>query len=192
MKWKCENCPEGPCRFECNYEYWTVFHQRCPLINAVANWQKMSDEEPEPEKEKWWGYWIKPGNYIYVDATKNIANCKGIFRIVGTQNGMWLDLEHRFTKKKFYFGEMLVIDFIKKYEVRQVFPKPYTFETAPVVLKVRRKEDGMKDIMRLKLSAQNGAYWDEMFGYRSISYDELLQNWEQLDGWPCGTFDEEE
>lgn len=198
MKWKCAECIYGPCVYEsaCDDNI-AAITEKCPRAFNSVVWKIMCKEKPEREDETGLPEWLKVGNFIYMDPTNqpttgDVRLSKGIFKIADIEGGYNLMLESRYDKHFFQVVTLLGRNTIARLNMRHVFPKPYTFETAPVILKVRRKEDGMKDIMRLKLSAKNGAYWDDMFGYRSISYDELLQNWEQLDGWPVGTFEEEE
>ena len=188
MKWKCNNCMYGPCVYESyncrEYDDINPKIEKCPRGMFAAIWL-MSDEEPEQKRNNGLPEWLKVGNFVVFDKNKIVVRIDGY-----DVNEHTISLSGRNIFGKPYRNDIHCL--AGWGEARVVFPRPYTFETAPEILKVRRKEDGMKDIMRLKLSAKNGAYWDDMFGYRSILYDELLQKWEQLDGWPCGTFDEEE
>lgn len=59
---------------------------------------------------------------------------------------------------------------------------PYTFETGPLVERVRRKKDGQVFIVHLQ---RDGKYYSVDFGHKTA--EQLFTDFEQLSGEPCGT-----
>ena len=176
----------GPCVYEsASDDDYLMRTDKCPRGALITRWKKMSVEEPEQKGKIGLPEWLKVGNFVVFDKEKIVRLIEGYDVNQHTISIAYKNILGKLDRCDVQCGDSWG-------KARVVFPQPYTFETAPEILKARRKGDGQKDIFRLKLSCKDGAaYWDDIFGYRPIPFDEALQNWEQLDGWPCGTFDEE-
>lgn len=190
MKWKCTKCSYGPCVYQTGYSK-MLMDTRCfndmDMENTKANWRPMSGEEPERKEESGLPEWLRVGNFV------KFGGCNPVCRIEG------YDTEQKILSisRKVWREDRTVKDDVHCEagwgEAQVVFPKPYTFDTAPVMFKAQRKADGAKVV--LCLDAHNncltafGAVGET--GTIFISFADVLRYYEQLDGWPCGTFDEE-
>lgn len=153
--------------------------------------------DPERKEESGLPEWLKVGNFVWIDATMEIikggaASYKGVYRIEKIEHGFMLVLRKRGDNDMMQIActESAII---RRVNMRQVFPKPYTFDTAPVIFKARRKADGAKVV--LCLAASNNCLTAFCAigetGTIFISFADVLRYYEQMDGWPCGTFDED-
>lgn len=202
MKWKCTKCSYGPCVYQTAGYSKMLMDTRCfndmDMENTKANWIPMSDEEPEQKEESGLPEWLKVGNFVWLDATTVIVNGdaeshKGVYRIENIEKRFLLVLKKRGDEDVVQLA-CSGLETLRRIKMHQVFPRPYTFETAPVAFKVRRKADGMNAI--LDLGCRNDGFQEFAiiapgFGARFVSFADALRVYEQLDGWPCGTFDEE-
>lgn len=202
MKWKCNNCMYGPCVYESyncrEYDDINPKIEKCPRGMFAAIWL-MSDEEPERKEESGLPEWLRVGIFVWLDATTVIVDGdaeshKGGYRIENIEKRFLLVLKKRGDEDVVQLA-CSGLETLRRIKMHQVFPRPYTFETAPVVFKVRRKADGMNAILDLCLrndGFQGFAIIAPGFGGSFVSFADALRVYEQLDGWPCGTFDEEE
>ena len=202
MKYNCKNCAYGPCVYECAKSEGNDYMdetKECPRGVILADWKPMTGEEPGLDAETGLPGWLKVGNFIYMDATNQSVKdnnyrgvSRGIYKITRvSEDSLYIEWEHDRGQgsSKIPLPDSKMIEILK---IRPVFPNPYTFETAPVFMKVRKKADGERDILCLFISRKGEADLGSCRTHEKISFEEALRDYEQLDGWPCGTFDEGE
>ena len=189
----------GPCVYEsASNDDYLVNTEKCMQESRPANWKKMSVEEPEQKRETGLPDWLKVGNFVWLDAGfMSIKNPKyqgvprGIYKIISIKSDS-LSIESIHDRGNGYFkipwGDA---DEIQRLSMRPVYPKLYTFETAPLSMKVRRRADGKNDILRLGINHSTESFLS-LSKFAVVSFYEALRDYEQVDGWPCGTFDGED
>ena len=187
MKWKCNACVWGPCVYEsASDDDYLMSVDICPRGACITRWQKMSVEEPEQKGKIGLPDWLRVGNFVVFHGCNTVCRIEGYDteqKILSISRKVWR--EDRTVKDDVHCGAGWG-------EARVVFPNPYTFETAPVVLKVRRKGYLENDLLQLFFPSYGEAYFVSYRGSKNISFSEILRDYEQLDGWPCGTFDGED
>lgn len=178
MKWKCDyGCQDGPCLYEGNAVPSCCINWR----EYSAGWKKV-EEEPERKEESGLPEWLKVGNFVVFENERSVYIIEGY-----DVNQHTISIAYKNIFGKLDHSDVHCGDGWGK--ARVVFPKPYTFETAPVMLKIRRKLDLKNRIV--KLHCFDGQTWGYLNEYSAFSFENILNDYEQLDGWPCGTFDEE-
>lgn len=169
----------------------------CPRGALITRWQKMSGEEPEQKIDNRLPDWLRVGRFVWMDPEKIIVHggaesAKGVFRIESIENGFLVIAKKQYDKDLTQIA-VTSSETIGQVNMRPVSPKPYTFDTAPVIFKARRKVDDSRVV--LAVDVQNNSFTGfggiGEHGTIFISFADVLRDYEQLDGWPCGTFDEE-
>src|SRR5690606_30078410 len=65
--------------------------------------------------------------------------------------------------------------------------EPWTFENGPEKLKVRSKDDGTFGVAELYPTGYTVFYSTDPDDWKDLTFAELADQFEQLDGTPCGT-----
>ena len=185
MKWKCAECIYGPCVYEsaCDDNI-AVITEKCPRAFHSVVWKIMSDEKPERDDETGLPEWLKVGNFIRI-RTRPVFRIDGYDRDTNTFAVSYKNIFGRSEKSENFH----IKDFST---VRQVFPKPYTFETAPLLVKAQMKRSGEKDFLRLYMSCKGDSLFHSSRLGLFVLFEDVLRDYETLDGWPVRTFEEEE
>ena len=170
MKWKCNCCVWGPCVYEsAKDDDYLMITDKCPRGALITRWQKISGEELEQKRDSGLPEWLKVGNFVWLDAGfMSIKNPeyqgvpRGIYKIIRIESDS-LRMQSICHRDDGYFkipwGDA---DEIQRLSMRQVFPQPYTFETAPEIIKVRHKNNSKMDVLMVVFDPEDGA------GYTSV------------------------
>ena len=202
MKWKCNACVWGPCVYEsASDDDYLMSVDICPRGACITRWQKMSVEEPEQKRDNGLPEWLRVGSFVWMDTVMmSIKNPeyqgvpRGIYKIIKIKdNSLRMKSIHHEGKGCFAIP-LPDADEIQRLAMRQVFPQPYTFETAPEIIKVLHKNNSKMDVLMVVFDPEGGAGYTSVRNpnHPFIPFEDALKDYEQLDGWPCGTFDEEE